>query len=193
MESQQEVLYLMHILAKYKDSFCGNPAVNSLFQQLNEVIDINESTSSSTPSLPCTFQGGTKPCLGSGCKTCTLVEGTAYVTGRNGNTVYVDGNFTCRSKCVIYYINCKRCQKGYVGKTTQKLQDRMGQHRRYIERNARSSVANHFNLPFHTMEDFKVTVIQSFHPNTSNRKILEEEKKMMYYLGTIEPHGMNKG
>lgn len=187
----------MHLRAKCRRGLlenCDDPDVNLLCHQLNEVLNIDESTNSSTPSLPGSSKGGTKPCLGSGCKTCILVIETDRVMGVNGEIVKVEGNFTCRSKRVIYYIHCNKCPQAYVGKTTQKLQDRMSQHCRDIrQRNTRSSVANHFNLPGHTIEDLGVCLIARFHSRTSDAKIKEEEKRLMIILGTIEPEGMNKG
>ena len=55
------------------------------------------------------------------CETCDLVKDVSTVTGPNGYTVNVQGNFTCESTHVIYYIYCELCNTSYVGRTSDPL------------------------------------------------------------------------
>lgn len=125
------------------------------------------------------------------CETCDLVKDVSTVTCHNGDTVNVQGNFTCLSTHVIYYIYCELCNEGYVGRTSDPLRKRMSEHRSAILNKKNGSVANHFNLevPKHTVKDhFRVSVIQSFPVGYDGSR---EEDDMIDRLGTIK-HGINK-
>ena len=72
--------------------------------------------------------GKTVPCnMHSNCKCCTLI-GDDPVTEINGHPVRTAPG-TCKTKNIIYMVECLLCNKPYVGRTIQILGKRMGGHR----------------------------------------------------------------
>ena len=60
-------------------------------------------------------------------------------------------------------IQCQkeRCQQKYIGFTTQQFRDRMCQHLGYIRnKNLNKAIGEHFNLPGHSKNDVKFTIIE---------------------------------
>ena len=62
------------------------------------------------------------------CKGCTMMSGEDFVTDLNGKK-YRTAKGKCDSRNLIYHAKCRHCSKGYVGKTTQKLNGRISGHR----------------------------------------------------------------
>eukprot|EP00061_Rhincodon_typus_P001859 g15971.t1 len=65
--------------------------------------------------------------------------------------------FTCASDNVVYCIRCFRCGLLYIGETKRRLGDCFVEHLRLV-RNKRQHppVANHFNLPSHSLDDMSI-------------------------------------
>lgn len=194
----------MHLRAKYRRPIYGNLAVKLLCQELNEVLNTT----------------GTHPCP-KGCETCHMIKlsekevedlkdpfGNAMVgpcgntvIGPSGNTVVVEGKYTCKSKNVIYFIYCRRkdCRhngfrQAYVGQTTNTLQLRMTEHRNKINNKPTTLLAKHFSTAnLHTAQDCKVCVIKEYPTYTVNstKFMVEEENRLIEFLGTKHPNGLN--
>ena len=100
---------------------------------------------------------------------------------------------TCHSKNVIYLITCKKCEVQYVGLTTQKIRDRIGQHIRHIKSNDLSTfLVSHFNNIDHDLNDIKVSIIDYITHNISDsHELLELENYWIRTLNTMYPFGLN--
>ena len=84
-------------------------------------------------------EGGniTSPCTSQGCMCCKMVSKKVEVT-TNGKRAKSAGG-SCASRNVIYYMQCKQCQDGYVGKTVEHLKNRMNSHRKSFYANLRQA------------------------------------------------------
>ena len=102
-------------------------------------------------------------------------------------TVYTSA--TCKTECVVYLIECKNCGMQYVGMTTRALYERFNEHMSDImNKRTRKTVAEHFNLPGHSMEDLTIMVIDQEDDITTLR---EQERYWINKLGT-KAHGLNR-
>ena len=72
--------------------------------------------------------GKTESCKMKNCKGCEMMSKEDCVTGLNDKKYRTAGG-KCNSNNLIYHAKCKYCTKGYVGKTTQKLNGRISGHR----------------------------------------------------------------
>eukprot|EP01083_Nonionella_stella_P297454 1010095_1 len=91
---------------------------------------------------------GNHKCHGSGCKSCMeTVDGIDSFTSHNYGTKYkIKKHFDCKSKWVVYCVQCKKCKQQYVGSTIQKAHERMNGHRNGICQNKGGCrTAAHFN------------------------------------------------
>ena len=103
--------------------------------------------------------------------------------------VHAFASWTCKTKCVVYLIECTNCEKQYVGMTTRALHKRFNEHMSDImNKRTRKTVAEHFNLPGHSMEDLTIMVIDQEDDITTLR---EQERYWINKLGT-KAHGLNR-
>ena len=72
--------------------------------------------------------GKTERCKQINCKGCDMMSKEDSVTDLNEKK-YKTARGKCNSNNLIYHAKCKHCFKGYVGKTTQKLNGRISGHR----------------------------------------------------------------
>ena len=72
--------------------------------------------------------GKTESCKMKHCKGCTMMSKEDFVTDLDFKK-YRTARGKCNSNNLIYHAKCKFCSKGYVGKTTQKLNGRISGHR----------------------------------------------------------------
>jgi len=80
--------------------------------------------------------------------------------------------FTCKTRNVVYMIQCRKCGLQYVGKTENPLHIRMNGHQSGIRtKNLEKPVASHFNQPDHSLEDLEVMAIEKIHrDDTAHRR-----------------------
>ena len=76
----------------------------------------------------------------------------------------------------------------YVGMTKRALHKRFNEHRGYIKNKKETSVAEHFNLPGHSMGDLTIMIIDQEDDVTTLR---EREGYWINELKTKAPHGLN--
>ena len=88
----------------------------------------------------------------------------------------------------------------YIGETCRQLNSRFGEHLRSVEDKKHLfpehqddddiNIPIHFNLPNHSIKDMEISALLYAPTIKLQRKTLE--KKIMFELGTITPHGLNK-
>ena len=112
-------------------------------------------------------------------------------TGSTGTTHKTRSTFTCKTRNLVYLIQCRKCGLQYVGETANPLHIRMNGHRSDIHtQKTDKPVAAHFNLPDHTLDDLQVMGIKKIHNNdTEWRK--HRESYWIFTLDTLAPTGMN--
>ena len=132
------------------------------------------------------------PCGRSRCKICPALMTTDRFTSHcTGKTYTLRSSATCKSKDVVYLIQCKRCGLQYVGETEQALNERLNSHRSDIKRkNIDKPVAAHFNKPGHSSTDLAVMVIDQLWGNYSVLRKIREER-WITILQTASPGGLN--
>ena len=80
---------------------------------------------------------------------------------------------TCKTKAVVYLIECSKCDIQYVGMTKNALQKQFTSHRYDIKNKKETPVAKHFNLSGHSMEDLTIMIIDH---EDDVKKLREREK-----------------
>ena len=81
-------------------------------------------------------------------------------------------------------IECKiqRCKANYIGETERFLHDRIFEHIRDIRtRKLEKPVAQHFNLPGHSLSDMTVTIMEKVKVN--DQQYRQEREK--YLIGSL--------
>jgi len=123
------------------------------------------------------------------CKICShIICGTDLI--HNGKTYHPNATMTCRSTNLIYVIKCNKCDQIYVGQTTS-FRSRFWNHKHRIYKNHNNSVANHFNSPRHTFEDFKIFLLEQINENQHETIRHQLEQRESMWIDTLDSH--NKG
>ena len=141
---------------------------------------------------------GTKKCKHPQCLTCGMIKESASFTSHvTGNKYIFAGEANCKTKNIIYLIECERCHKQYVGKTTRQLNVRMGEHRT----DPTLGISSHRCCPQYTFSDLKVMVIEAHeYPPRQELHLQDEiirhsldvaERKWIMELRTLYPYDMN--
>ena len=146
--------------------------------------------------------GKSSKCNDPRCKTCLqITENDHIISTHNNKLVPLKENLNCKSENVIYAIKCSNCQSMYVGETTQKLHERINQHRSTIRTEQNCPVAHHFtkicpNINFLTVTPLEKVPITTDElgliPTKSLLTILQREQFWIKKLNSMQPFGMNK-
>ena len=105
----------------------------------------------------------------------------------------------CRSKFVIYLLECILCMIQYVGKSEWPMNIRMNKHRNDALKEDAIPICRHFNQCSHNFRDHaRFTIIEQLNDQGKSlqtmRKILEaRENFWIKRLGTLAPNGLNQG
>lgn len=135
---------------------------------------------------------GCFPCLS--CIQCKLLlKGDQYVHPENGDKVAIKGFFTCQSSYVIYILTCP-CKLLYVGETTQKIKDRIAQHRSTIRlKQPGLPVSRHFLEKGHQDSDLRFMVLEE--DRRGGDRILRLKQREVWWINRLRslyPDGMNR-
>ena len=107
----------------------------------------------------------------------------------------INDNLNCKSKNLIYLIECKKCTKQYIGETKRQLYERFGEHRRSIQNHHQlikpTPISTHFNQPGHSIGNLLLTPWELIH---SKRDSVwkAREAHLINKAKTLEPLNVNR-
>ena len=145
---------------------------------------------------PVKREKASRMCKKSKCHVCFNVKETdTFSCNRTGKNYKINHHLTCDDKCLIYLLNCNKCNLQYVGQTTESFRYRWNNYkcnyRKYLEGETcmQKHIFQHFNSEGHTgfLEDVSV----SFIDKTDPRKPLEREQFWIRTLNTMTPNVLN--
>jgi len=124
------------------------------------------------------------------CSTCYyLQEGqTDYTFFTTKEARKITDSISCRSKNLIYLIECKKCSLQYIGQTARQLNRRFWEHLRDIKHRNNSSVSLHFNQADHSINDVRLIPIELIDDYSERmaREVYLIKKETLY------PFGLNR-
>ncbi|XP_078583735.1 uncharacterized protein LOC144866254 [Branchiostoma floridae x Branchiostoma japonicum] len=139
---------------------------------------------------------GSYPC-GRKCLTCTYVKKSkAFHSHQTSIRYTIRAHITCRTRNIIYMIQCKKCGIQYVGETGQTLANRMNGHRSSIKTDKDTPISAHFNQPSHTVADMEVIGLEKLAygrtEDLTRQRRLHRESYWIHQLRTLHPEGLNQ-
>uniref|UniRef100_A0A803JQT4 Reverse transcriptase domain-containing protein n=1 Tax=Xenopus tropicalis TaxID=8364 RepID=A0A803JQT4_XENTR len=138
---------------------------------------------------------GTFPCLS--CAHCNnITKGEFFTHPHTGRTMPIRKYFTCDSMYVVYLIKCP-CGLAYIGETTQKVKDRIKQHKSNIRcKQLQLPIPAHFHQMKHSISQLRYQVIDNVDPlrrgGDRQRLLKKLEMRWINTLGTLSPGGLNR-
>jgi hypothetical protein len=144
--------------------------------------------------------GGCTPCLSKGDNKCCrqIRRTTKFRSNRTNRSYDIFHKVNCKSKWVVYLMECIICRTQYVGKSEWPMNMRINKHRNDVPRSDSLDVCQHFRNPGHHFDTHaKFTIIEELkqknRPKLIMRKILEQrEDAWVVKLRTLNPDGFNK-
>ena len=114
------------------------------------------------------------------------------MTGLKNYSIYLN----CKSKNLIYLIECKKCTKQYIGRqNATKLHERFGEHRRSIQNHHQlikpTPICAHFNQPGHSIGHLLLTLLELIY-NTRDSVRKAHEAHLINKAMTLEPLDINR-
>ena len=144
-------------------------------------------------------KGGCSPCLTrSDNLCCKQIQRTSTFQSRITKQEFkIYHRLTCKSRFIIYLLECLRCYIQYVGKSEWPMNIRVNKHRNDVFREDAIQVCQHFKQPGHNFNrDAKITIIEELKNKGRSlktmRKILEQREDFwIKKLKTLHPDGFN--
>ena len=183
-------------LRKEFTSQLKDPSLTDLFKDppiiaMRQPPNLHRLLTSSKLPTSCSSKTGNLPCNKPRCQICKHITTGISVKLPNLKTPLNPPNLNCDSKNVIYIIHCTACSNGtYVGETGTPFRLRFNNHKKSIRDNFPGfPIAEHFNLPLHSLLNLRCTLIASNFISTADRK--RKELNWIIRLKT-HVHGLNK-
>ena len=156
------------------------------------ISDINNEQSPGTDKNQCKTRNA---CRTKNCEYCNKINTSGKLTD-NSRQIETKIQATCNSSNLIYCLECKICNKRYVGQTKRRIKDRMREHFYNINKKSGSDVAQHFNDENHKgIDDVQVYILDYIykHPDSQRAKKLRHsiEYNWIQRLKSQAPKGMN--
>ena len=127
------------------------------------------------------------------CTACPFINQTKKVRLSENEYWNINKHVNCDSFNVVYLLECnkEKCKQRYIGETGRMFRFCLADHRGYIINKVESQPAGlHFNLPGHSLDNMKATILEQVkYNNEEYRK--EREKYLIRKLNTYNK-GMNK-
>ena len=146
------------------------------------------------------IQGKCTPCLANNRTLCCkqIVHTTTFRSNQTNRIFHIYHNLNCKSKCVIYLLECTKCKMQYVGKVETEFNIRLNNHRIYVWKPDAIPTSCNFsgkNHNFNTHAKF-ILIEQIRHVDIDTEKIKERLKKRENFwiltLEKITPKGLNQ-
>ena len=129
---------------------------------------------------------------------CNQIQQTSKFTSYKTNNTYdIYHKVNCKSKYVIYLMECTLCKLQYVGKSERPFNIRINNHRKDITKHDAIPVCKHFNNPSHNFNTHaKFTIIEQLRTlnETKEELTLRLRKRENFWinkLNTLHPNGLN--
>ncbi|CAJ0967736.1 unnamed protein product, partial [Ranitomeya imitator] len=157
--------------------------------------DIGSSKTEMRQTVLTSARKGTFPCLH--CLQCSnITRGDTFTHPRSGKQFPIHSFYSCDSTYVIYFIKCP-CSLGYVGGTTQHIQDRISQHKSTIRcKRVMLPIPAHFVAHNNNISQLRYQIIDSIpmarRGGNRTLKLKEKEAYWIHTLQTLEPNGLNR-
>ena len=148
-------------------------------------------------------EGKCRPCLTNTRNLCCrqMSSTSIFKSAQTKQEFKIFHNTTCRSKNIIYLMECRKCQTQYVGKSETSFNIRLNNHRSNAYKPTNDSIpaCKHFHGDGHDFNrDAKFTIIEQIRDVNQkskeqiNHTILKRENFWITKLKTLTPYGFNQ-
>ena len=113
------------------------------------------------------------------------------VNKKSGVKIDIKPGATCKTEGVIYALNCKKCEKIYVGHTGDSVAKRFSGHKYDVaKRPTQNEFTQHCEKKHDLKKDIEIYILDHGISSFPARERMED--RFICKLQTLEPTGMNK-
>ena len=107
------------------------------------------------------IQGKCTPCLGNNRTLCCkqVANITTFRSNQTNRIFQIYHNLTCKSKCVIYLLECTKCKIQYVEKTETEFNIRLNYHRKDLWKPDAILASRHFSGKDHNFNIHEICIL----------------------------------
>ena len=135
-------------------------------------------------------KNGMKKCLKSTCRACPYIDEKTKIKAKKF-TWKITKEVNCRSKNIVYMIECGKCFQRYIGETERMFKDRIYEHLGYVRNCDMDKITGeHFNKNGHKISDMKFSILEKVKKNDVHYR-KERESQLINKFNTYNA-GMNK-
>ena len=200
----QKTWNILHINDEVKKSFTEEPFIayrrnSNLRDLIGQTTIIDNKTHRNTNKF---IQGKCTPCLNSRRNLCCkqVKETKTFTSNITKREYQIYHKTNCRSRCVIYLMECRKCKIQYIGKTKTAFNERLNKHRSDTAHPTPTTIPadRHFANPQHNFQsDAKFTIIEEIKGQSKSIEekdniLLKRENFWITKLKTLKPLGLNQ-
>lgn len=156
--------------------------------KLNHIIN-HDLSSFQPPKIPLiSFPSKNIECRHPQCMTCPQLSKKSYFSSYQTKHYPIDDIYSCDTTNAIYLLECKVCDKQYIGETHTTVRSRMKHHRNMQKTATNRPIYAHIANHGKTFNIFSITIIDRV------TDMAQRKAKEMYYiklLNTKFPFGLN--
>ena len=141
---------------------------------------------------PCNTKAGNLSCK-------QLLETTQFHSNKTNKSDQIFQDVNCKSKLVIYLMECTKRRLQYIGKSETQLNIRIDNHRKDSTKINTILACQHFNNPSHNFtQDAKFIIIEQLKKidcdkDEPRQRLETREDFWIRTLQTLRPQGLNQG
>ena len=126
-----------------------------------------------------------------------VVHTQSFKSSVTQKTYHIFHDLNCKSKLLIYLMECRICRIQYIGKSETEFNIRLNNHRKDVNRQNAQQVDQHFKLPNHIFNQHaRFTLIEQLDnmridKNLATLRLKKREDFWIETLKTLHPYGLN--
>ena len=144
--------------------------------------------------------GKCSPCFSNKGLCCNHILNTStFQSSQTKETFNIYHHVNCKSKYVIYLLQCDLCNCQYIGKSETPFNIRLNNHRKDVSSINAIPACKHFNKPAHNFNTHaKFTIIEKLektvnvNKETLTKRLKQRENFWIKRLKTLTPNGLNQ-
>lgn len=145
-------------------------------------------------------ESGCTPCFSNTKNSCCkqVVHTKTFTSNITNETYKIFHKLNCRSKYLIYLLECRQCKIQYIGKSETPFNIRLNNHRKDVKKPNSIPACRHFNDNQHIFDrDAKFTLIEQLKDTNIEKALIttrlkRRENFWINTLRTLHPYGLNK-
>ena len=192
---------LLHVNQEFKDVFQEPPILAfRRNRNLYDLLGCKNIVDGKVQRLPKKKKIGfsTKCFSKSGNLCCKQVVHTqSFKSSVTQKTYHISHDLNCKSKLLIYLMECRICRIQYIGKSETEFNIRLNNHRKDVNRQNAPRADQHFKLPDHDFNQHaRFTLIEQLDNTRIDKdlatlRLKKREDFWIETLKTLHPYGLN--